>query len=61
MRLLGPWNFPGKNTGAGCHFLVLGDLIDPEIEPMSLVSPVRAGGFFAIGPPGISSFKKGLC
>ena len=18
-RLLGPWNFPGKNTGAGCH------------------------------------------
>ena len=19
--LLCPWNFPGKNTGAGCHFL----------------------------------------
>ena len=21
---LGPWNFPGKNTGAGCHFLLQG-------------------------------------
>ena len=21
-RLLCPWNFPGKNTGAGCHFLL---------------------------------------
>ena len=20
-RILGPWNFPGKNTGVGCHFL----------------------------------------
>ena len=23
-RLLYPWNFPGKNTGAGCHFLLQG-------------------------------------
>ena len=22
-RLLHPWNFPGKNTGVGCHFLLL--------------------------------------
>ena len=21
-RLLSPWNFPGKNIGAGCHFLL---------------------------------------
>ena len=21
-RLLGPWHFPGKNTGVGCHFLL---------------------------------------
>ena len=21
-RLLSPWDFPGKNTGVGCHFLV---------------------------------------
>ena len=23
-RLLSPWDFPGKNTGAGCHFLLQG-------------------------------------
>ena len=23
-RLLCPWNFPGKNTGVGCHFLLWG-------------------------------------
>ena len=23
-RLLCPWNFPGKNAGAGCHFLLQG-------------------------------------
>ena len=23
-RLLCPWDFPGKNTGVGCHFLLLG-------------------------------------
>ena len=22
-RLLSPWDFPGKNTGVGCHFLLL--------------------------------------
>ena len=21
-RLLRPWDFPGKNTGVGCHFLL---------------------------------------
>ena len=23
-RILCPWNFPGKNTGVGCHFLFQG-------------------------------------
>ena len=23
-RLLSPWNFPGKSTGVGCHFLLKG-------------------------------------
>ena len=23
-RLLGPWDFPGENTGVGCHFLLQG-------------------------------------
>ena len=33
-RLLCPWNFPGKNTGVGCHSL-LRDLLNPGIKPMS--------------------------
>ena len=36
IRLLCPWNFPGKNTGLGCHFLLQGDLPDPGIKSMSL-------------------------
>ena len=30
-----PWNFPGKNTGEGCHFLLQRNLLDPGIEPGS--------------------------
>ena len=25
-RLLHPWDFSGKNTGMGCHFLLQGNL-----------------------------------
>ena len=40
-RLLCPWNFPGKNTGVGCHFLLQGTLreiwqIPPEPKPFNL-------------------------
>ena len=41
-RLLCPWNFPGKNTGLGSHFLL------QEIFP----SPALTGGVFTTGPPG---------
>ena len=34
-RLLFTWDFPGKNTGVGCHFLLQVDLSDLEIEPKS--------------------------
>ena len=30
-----PWDFPGKSTGVGCHFLLQGDLPNPGIEPRS--------------------------
>jgi len=36
-RLLCSWNFPGKNTGVVCHFLLQG--IDPGIRLMSPPSP----------------------
>ena len=45
-RLLYPWNFPGKNTGVGCHFLHQGIFPPTGIEPMSFPSPALAGRFF---------------
>ena len=44
-----PWDFPGKNTGVGCHFLLHG--IFP-IHGWKAVSPAWAGGFFTSEPPG---------
>ena len=50
---LGPWDFPGKSVGVGCHFLLLQippqESPDPGTEP---VSPALAGGFFTTEPPG---------
>ena len=34
-QLLHPGDFPGKNTGVGCHFLLQGIFPDPGIEPGS--------------------------
>ena len=51
-RLLCPWNFPGENTGVGCHFASPGYLPDPGLEPASLVSPALAGGSFTAAPLG---------
>jgi len=34
-RLLCSWDFPGKNTGVGCHFLLHGDLPDLRVKPES--------------------------
>ena len=31
-RLLCPWDFPGKDTGVGCHFLLQGNLPKPEVH-----------------------------
>ena len=32
-RLLRPWNFPGKSTGGGCHFLLQGIFPTQESNP----------------------------
>ena len=37
---------------SGLSFPTLGDLPDPGIKPMFLVSPALAGGFFTTEPPG---------
>ena len=31
--LLCPWNFPGKNTGVGCHFLLQGIFLTQGLNP----------------------------
>ena len=47
------WDFPGKNTGMGCHFLLQGIfLTQGSIEPKSPGSQALAGGFFTSEPPG---------
>ena len=35
-RLLCPWNFPGKNTGVGCHFLLVGIFLTQGSNPYLL-------------------------
>ena len=52
-RLLCPRDFPGKNTGVGCHCLLQGNLPNPGIEPMS---PALTGEFFLSEPPGKSCY-----
>ena len=32
-RLLYPWNFPGRDTGAGCHFLLQGNFPTQGLNP----------------------------
>ena len=44
----GLWNFPGKRTGVGCHFVDQGVLLTQGSNLRSLVSPALAGGFFPI-------------
>ena len=35
-RLLCPWDFPGKNTGAGCNFLLPGIFLALQLNPSLL-------------------------
>ena len=46
VRLLCPWDSPGKNTEVGCQCPPPGNLPDPGIEPESLASPALAGKIF---------------
>ena len=47
VRLLCPWDFPGENTGVGCHFLLQGIFPNRGIKLRSL-----ANGFFTAEPLG---------
>ena len=47
-RLLCPWDFPGKNTGEGCHLLLQGIFPAQGLTCTSCI----AGRFFTTEPPG---------
>ena len=37
-RFLRPWDFPVRNIGVGCHFLLQGNLPNPGIKPAAPAS-----------------------
>ena len=49
--------FPRQEYWSGLPFPTSGDLPNPGIEPMSLVSPALAGRFSTIAPPGSPSSR----
>ena len=52
VRLLCPWDFPGKPIGVGYHFLLQGILLTQGLNPYLLLVSCIAGRFFTIEPAG---------
>ena len=64
-RLLCPWDFPGKNTGAACHILLV---LEPPYRPKDWTRiSCTEGRFFPAESPGKTQeetpwrFTKGQC
>ena len=53
-RLLCPWDFPGKNTGMGCHALLQGIFPTQGSNPCFLHVLHRQVGSLPLAPPGKS-------
>ena len=51
-RLLCPWDFPGKNTGVGCHALLQGIFATQELNPCLLHLLHWQIGSLSLAPPG---------
>ena len=47
-----PWDFPGKNNGLGCQFLLQGIFLIQGLNPRLL--QILSGRFFTAAPPGKS-------
>ena len=56
-RLLCPWDFPGKNIGVGCHFLLQGSS-PPRDRTHVSAAPALAGRFFTTEPSGKPEMDK---
>ena len=50
-RLLCPWNFPGKDTGAGCHYLLQGIFRPRSQTNTSFISCIGRQILYQV-PPG---------
>ena len=50
--------FSRREYWSGLPFPSPGDLPNVGIEPLPLISPVLAGGFFTLAPPGEVLFKR---
>ena len=50
-RLLCPWDFPGKNTGVGCHFLLQGIFLTWGLNPRLLLWQVDSLPLSHLGSP----------
>ena len=64
-RLLCPWNYPGKNTGVGCHFLLNGIFLIQGSNPCLLhwqvgSLPLHHPESPIIHPPGIKPAPPAL-
>ena len=50
LSVLWPWEFLGKTTGVGCHFLLQGIFLTQDQTRISWISCI-VGGFFTTEPP----------
>ena len=55
LRLLYPWNSPGKNTGVGGHSLLQGIFLAQGSNP----GPLMQANFLPSEPPGKTKIKGG--
>ena len=60
VRLLHPQDFPGKNIGVGCHFLLQGDLPNQGTEPVFPESTALKVDSLSTEPPGKSHKTNGV-
>ena len=58
IRFLCPWDFPGKNTGVGYHFLLQGIFLIQGLNSRFLHLLYWQAGSLPTGPPGNTSYKQ---
>ena len=56
-----PWNFPGKNTGVGCHLLLQGTFLTQGLNPCLLHWQVDYRQIFTTELPGMPHLLWYIC